>query len=271
MTRFPRPAFTLIEVLVVTAIVALLISILMPAMNQARQQARSTVCMAYIRQLGLGMSMYLDQYGAYPGHQWKLEKDGQEVRIRWFNAMTRLLHGVGVQGCPSVPEWEVARNNSYGYNYKYLGSGRRNDASPTAPWERFPVKSLKAPSDTIAFGDTDGTGWKTPYYGTDVKDPDMFGHHGYTLDPTYVPTFSLHTEKEVYAYYNWRTYISTRHLGGSNLCFADGHVSPLQPKQVYRSNRLWNGLGSEDPIRDPHLPDRYATDDPDVEWRFPDA
>ncbi len=262
MAGQPR-AFTLIELLVVVAIIALLIAILMPSLANARQLAHSTTCAASIRQLGIGMHTYLQQYGTFPAHQFKLGS----VRIRWWQAMTRELKGYTVSSCPTVPDWEVGRNNAYGYNYKYIGSGRENLVGPTAPYERHPVKSVRAPSSTIAFGDSDGTGWTKPHrnIGND-NDVDMLGNHGYILDPTYIPTFSLQTTDECYAWMKYRTYISTRHLGKSNLVFADGHGERLTPKQVYQNNKFWNGLGGEDPVRDDHVPYRFL----DGEWRFPD-
>lgn len=261
-------AFTLIEILVVVATISLLIGMLMPSLGQAREQVRSVACKSNLHQLGTGMTMYLNQWNVYPGHQWYVG-DAADTRVRWFNLMAKSLGGYKVQGCAATPDWEVGRNNSYGYNYKYLGSLRDNLHSPTKPLENFPVKAVKAPSMTIAFGDTDGTGWQKPYQ-RGINDPEMFGNHGYVLDPTYIPEYSMESYSggalEPFAWKKRRTYISLRHNKASNLCFTDGHVASMTPKQVYQDNRYWNGLGGEYPNRDVHVSFKYL----DGEWRFPD-
>jgi len=128
-------AFTLIELLVVVAIIAALMSMLLPSLSRARQQARAVVCLGRCHELGHGLALYHVENRCYPAHQWRLA-DGS--RLRWFNALARYVGGAPKTGsyspsldqratvlrCPSTPDWEVGRNNSFGYNYKYLGSAR---------------------------------------------------------------------------------------------------------------------------------------------------
>jgi len=63
-----RRAFTLIEVLVVVAIIALLIAILLPSLAKAREQGRSAQCLSNQRQIGLAINMYTTANKSYlPG------------------------------------------------------------------------------------------------------------------------------------------------------------------------------------------------------------
>ena len=60
--RTSKRGFTLIEILVVVAIIALLISILLPALSRAREQTRSTICRSNLKQLMGAQLMYVQDF-----------------------------------------------------------------------------------------------------------------------------------------------------------------------------------------------------------------
>src|SRR5437016_802670 len=67
MQRTSKPAFTLIELLVVIAIIAIIAAILFPVFAQARERARMSACMSNMRQIGMALTQYVQDYDeTYP-------------------------------------------------------------------------------------------------------------------------------------------------------------------------------------------------------------
>jgi prepilin-type N-terminal cleavage/methylation domain-containing protein/prepilin-type processing-associated H-X9-DG protein len=90
--------FTLIEVLVVIAIIAILAAILFPVFAQAREKARMTSCLSNMKQIGVGLMMYVQDYDqTYPRIRFV---GGDYV---WRNAVEPYLKNQGILACPSNP------------------------------------------------------------------------------------------------------------------------------------------------------------------------
>ena len=101
-----RKAFTLIELLVVIAIIALLMSILMPALGRVRKQARTTACLAQLKQWGLMFSLYCQDNDGYffsgevqgsARHRHRHDRRGDEIVEYRVRRILANCHGAVLQ------------------------------------------------------------------------------------------------------------------------------------------------------------------------------
>lgn len=238
-----RSGFTLVELLVVTAIMALLAAILFPAFKHAKESAKRTACASNLKQLGLGMAQYLqDNNDTYPPCLLGQEKASLYVQqtdpampgavyeisdgstnghwFCWMDSIYPYVKNVQVYMCPS------AADETYpGYGYNAAMSGYRRSSYATAAKikaklpDYVPMRSpmiLRA-SENILLVDNN-------------RASDIYAN-GLEFN-------SLVTKPTVWGYL-WP------HLDGGNVCFVDGHVKwyrrtdPVITAGGW-SNRAWN-------------------------------
>jgi len=194
-----RRGFTLIELLVVIAIIAILAAILFPVFARAREKARQTSCLSNVKQMGLGMLMYAQDYDEmFPGmsigpvrhsavvpehtkfNEWHVGADWFDC---WSNGIYPYIKNVQIFLCPSYG------SSCYGVAYGLPALGiNAAQTGTTAIFGRPSMGTIKRPAEIMMIGEK-GAGGGCQYI--------LSGQ-----------------------YYAGRM----NHNDGTNLCFFDGHA-----------------------------------------------
>ncbi len=216
--------FTLVELMIVVAILATAASLLMPAVSQARSTAKSVTCLSNLRQMGIALQMYvIDHRQTYPQPFVEVDLGSAGENCLWFNAIDRYT------GLP-VKRYTSASDRNYSY------------FKQDPVWATF--------GETTA--STGGNGSRTIKMNIDfgaIGSGVKWGRLGKIIDPirTVVlfdaisPDVGFSTSDSS-RFHGSESHAALRHsrFRSANVLFVDGHASEIQ--QTRRQHYLYNVL-----------------------------
>jgi prepilin-type N-terminal cleavage/methylation domain-containing protein/prepilin-type processing-associated H-X9-DG protein len=116
-----RPAFTILELLVVIGLIALLAALAVPAYQRTVEAGRATACSSHLRQLGVALNTYLGENEMkMPILKAGREKLTDDVPVI-DNTLDKYVTEKAIFACPADPRWAAASGTSYHWNVALNG------------------------------------------------------------------------------------------------------------------------------------------------------
>ena len=212
--------FTLIELLVVIAIISILASILFPVFARARESARRASCMSNLKQMGLGMMMYVQDYDeTFPKEYATI---GGTNRF-WPDVINPYTKTYQIFFCPSALATNSWQEGGYGSNRNIFVRG----ADPV-----ISLPAVESAANTYLIMDFGTTSFTAGLVTGLPAHAQYLPGIGETRNLSTAECPRLLTGGPY-----WERYIGDcmrgRHFLGVNTVFADGHVKWLKSQNVY--------------------------------------
>ncbi len=228
-----RRGFTLIELMVVIAVIALMAALLFPALNRAKESGRRTACASNLRQLGVALSIYAgENEGSYPL---------VTLTNRWPAQLYRGYENFDVLLCASDPTPRVR------------GAGLRPDEAPRSyvmNLFRDYFETALAPSELSSFNSGRSSRAMNETHIGKPSDTIVFGEKKTETSTFYVDlTATLGGAVNTTAEQRRHHRKSGEATGGANYSFADGSVKYLPFARAIFPVNLW---AVTDPYRTNH-------------------
>jgi prepilin-type N-terminal cleavage/methylation domain-containing protein/prepilin-type processing-associated H-X9-DG protein len=244
--RRGHKGFTLIELLVVIAIIAILAAILFPVFARARENARRASCQSNLKQIGLGLLQYAQDYDEQFASTYYFTTSSETWysnntdMYKWMDAIYPYVKSEQIFDCPSADQsgnlkYIYHKNlpagspggihqsfGSYGLSQAYWGGGPANASGPaTGEGRGKSLAEIEAPSTTI---------WVTDSTADPKGSRETFRVAGFGSTPQLV-YMADRNPRLLSGEYSGA--IPDRHLETTNVLYVDGHVKAQKLTSIY--------------------------------------